>query len=394
MRSLSSLNGRRVGSGAKFGGTLGTPLRAQLLRSPPPCRSARKPAPFPPAAVSCIAAHNRTGERDATRRAVLDSRHLRIQRTARRALRHSAFPPSEKSAPHEASQHRHHRPRRPWQDDARRPAAPAVGRLPREPARRRAGDGHGRPRARARHHHSRQGDLGRVEGRTHQHRRHAWPCRFRRRGRADFLDGRRRDRARRRGRRADAADQVRGRQGAQDRPQADRLRQQGRQGRRAAERGRQRGLRSHRRARRHRRAARLSHSLRLGQAGLDGRLARGPEAEHGPALRPRAEACRAAEGRRRRLPHARHSARGQSLSRAHHHGARILRLDQDQRARQGARPPRGHDRAGPGVENPRLSRHRALADRGGRGGRHRRRRGPGKVQCRRHPLRASRRSSR
>ena len=106
--------------------------------------------------------------------------------------------------------------------------------------------------------------------------------------------------------------------------------------RRAAERGRQRGVRSLRRARRHRRAARLSDPLRLGQAGLDGALARRPEGEHGAAVRPGAEARRAAEGRRRRLPHARHSARGQSLSRAHHHRPRVLRLDPDQRAGEGA----------------------------------------------------------
>ena len=216
-----------------------------------------------------------------------------------------------------------------------------------------------RPRARARHHHSRQGDLGRVEGRADQHRRHARPRRFRRRGRAHPVDGRRRDRAGRRRRGADAADQIRGRQGAEDRPQADRLHQQGRQARRAAERSRQRGVRPVRRARRHRRAARLPDPLRLGQAGLDGGRARGPEAEHGAAVRSRAEARRAAEGRRRRLPHAGHAARGQSLSRPHHHRARLLRLDQDQRAGQGARSPRRSRRAGPRHEDPGFPRHRA-----------------------------------
>ena len=57
-------------------------------------------------------------------------------------------------------------------------------------------------------------------------------------------------------------------------------------------------------------------------AGLDGALAEGPK-EHGAAVRPCPETCRAAEGRRRRLPHARHSARGQSLSRPHHDRARF-----------------------------------------------------------------------
>ena len=67
-------------------------------------------------------------------------------------------------------------------------------------------------------------------------------------------------------------------------------------------------------------------------------FARRPEGEHGAAVRPGAQARRAAEGRRRRLPHARHPARGQSLSRPHRHRPHLLRLDQDQRAGQGARP--------------------------------------------------------
>ena len=53
-------------------------------------------------------------------------------------------------------QHRHHRPRRPRQDDAGRQAARAGGHVRRAPARRRAHDGHQRPRARARHHDPRQ----------------------------------------------------------------------------------------------------------------------------------------------------------------------------------------------------------------------------------------------
>ena len=93
-------------------------------------------------------------------------------------------------------------------------ASAAVRRLPREPAGRRTGHGFQRPRARARHHHPRQGDLGGLEGHPHQHRRHPRPRRFRRRGRAHPVDGRRRHRAGRRRRGADAADQVRRRQGA------------------------------------------------------------------------------------------------------------------------------------------------------------------------------------
>ena len=68
----------------------------------------------------------------------------------------------------------------------------------------------------------------------HQYRRHPRPRRLRRRGGAHPVDGRRRDPAGRRRRRADAADQVRHRQGARPRPQADRRRQQDRPPRRAA----------------------------------------------------------------------------------------------------------------------------------------------------------------
>ncbi len=89
----------------------------------------------------------------------------------------------------ENAQHRDHRARRPWQDHARRRAAEAVRLVPRQPARRRARDGLQRPRKGARHHHPCQGDLGRVEGHPHQHRRHARPRRLRRRGRAHPVDG-------------------------------------------------------------------------------------------------------------------------------------------------------------------------------------------------------------
>ena len=106
------------------------------------------------------------------------------------------------------------------------------------------------------------------------------------------------------------------------------------------DRSRQRGVRPVRRARRDRRAARLPDHLRLGQAGLDGRFAGRPEGRTWRPVRPRAQPRRAAEGRRRRLPHARHAARGQPLSRPHRHRARLLRLDQDQRAGQGAGPSR------------------------------------------------------
>ena len=71
------------------------------------------------------------------------------------------------------------------------------------------------------------------------------------------------------------------RQGAEDRPEADRLRQQGRQARRAPERSRQRVLRPVRRARRHRRPARFPDHLRFRQAGLDVRSRPTAEDRHG-----------------------------------------------------------------------------------------------------------------
>jgi alkaline phosphatase D len=81
---------------------------------------------------------------------------------------------------YESSQYRHHRPRRPRQDHAGRPAAAAIRRLSREPARGRARHGFQRPRARAGHHHPGQGRLGGLERRPHQYRRHPRPRRFRR----------------------------------------------------------------------------------------------------------------------------------------------------------------------------------------------------------------------
>ena len=166
----------------------------------------------------------------------------------------------EYNEPHEPPQHRHHRPRRPRQDHARRQAAAAVRLVPRKPARRRARHGFERSREGARHHHPGQGDLGVVARHAHQHRRYARPRRFRRRGRAHPVDGRRRDRAGRCGRGADAADQVRGRQGAQARAAADRGHQQGRPAGRAGHRGGQRRVRPVRGARRHRRRSSTSRS--------------------------------------------------------------------------------------------------------------------------------------
>ncbi len=148
---------------------------------------------------------------------------------------------------HESAQRRHHRPCRPWQDHPGRSAAATVGRLPRESAGGRARARFQRSRARARHHHSLQGDIDPLAGHAHQYRRHSRPRRFRRRGGTHPQYGGRRARPGRCGRRAAAADQVRGLQGAQGRAQADRHHQQGRSAGCAADGGGERSLRPFRR---------------------------------------------------------------------------------------------------------------------------------------------------
>ena len=109
-----------------------------------------------------------------------------------------------------------------------------------------------------------------------------------------------------------------------------------------------------------------------------------PKTDMAAVVRPGAEACRAAEGRRGRLPHARHALGEQPLPRPHRHRPRVLRLDQDQHAGEGARPRGRSCRDGPGLEDPRLPRHRARANRRGGRRRHYRDRGAGEVQRRRH----------
>ena len=87
------------------------------------------------------------------------------------------------------------------------------------------------------------------------------PRRFRRRGRAHAVDGRRRRAAGRRVGRTAAADALRARQGVRARPSADRRHQQDRSARRARDRSAQRDLRSVHRSRRVGSAARLSRRL-------------------------------------------------------------------------------------------------------------------------------------
>ena len=197
----------------------------------------------------------------------------------------------------------------------------AVRRVPRQSARCRARHGFQRSREGARHHHSRQSDLRRVEGHAHQHRRHAGSRRFRRRGRAHPVHGRRRDRAGRCRGRPDAADEVRRRQSAEDRPEADR---------RASTRS------TARRARRSKSSTRsstcsprsmpptsssISRSSTARAAGLDGAKARGPK-DQGLAplfdlvLQSRAGSRRVEDGAFRMIGT---HPRSQSFSRPHHH---------------------------------------------------------------------------
>ena len=260
---------------------------------------------------------------------------------------------------------------------------------------RRARDGFQRPRARARHHHPRQGDLDPVAGHPHQHRRHAGPRRLRRRGRAHPQHGGWRAGAGGRRRRPAAADQVRGVEGAQDGTEAHRRHQQGRPAGRARRRSGQRGVRSVRRARRHRRATRFPDPLRLRQARLDGREARRPEGQgHEAAVRTGAAPRRAAEGRGGTVPAARHHPRSQPLSRPHRHRPHHLGIGQAEPAREGAGPRRQADRDRPRHQGARVPRPRARAGGRGRGRRHRRHRRAAGSHRRPHHLRAGGRDNR
>ena len=94
-------------------------------------------------------------------------------------------------------------------------------------------------------------------------------------------------------------------------------------------------------------------------------------------------ARRAAAGRGRPVPHARHHPGGQSLSRPHRHRPHHLGRGEAEPDRQGARPQRQPDRARPRHQGARLPRPGAHRRRRSRGRRHRRR-SPG---CRRRPSR-------
>ena len=188
-------------------------------------------------------------------------------------------------------QRRDRRARRPRQDDARRRDALAVGRLPREPGRGRARARLDRPRAREGDHDPRQEHGRPLRQHEDQHRRHAGPCRLRRRGRARPDDGRRRAPARRRERGAAAADPLRAAQGARGAAAGDPRRQQGRPARRADQGGRRRGVRALPRPRRRRGAGRVPDRLHERARGPRRRRAGGARRRPRPALRAPARAA-------------------------------------------------------------------------------------------------------
>ena len=228
------------------------------------------------------------------------------------------------------------------------------------------------------------------QGHPHQHRRHARPCRFRRRGRAHPQHGGRRAGAGRCRRRAAAADQVRGVEGAQDRAEADRRHQQGRPLRRAA------------RSRSSTRCSTCSPRSTPARSSSISRSSTAPPRKAGWPPQPEGPKDKgmaplfdlvsrhvAPPTRRgRAVPHARHHPRSQSLSRPRRHRPHHLGRGEAEPDRQGARPRRQADRGRPRHQGARLPRARAHAGRGGVRRRHRRHRRPAGGDRRAHHLRA------
>ena len=130
--------------------------------------------------------------------------------------------------------------------------------------------------ARTRDHDSREMHQRPIRQDAHQHRRHAGPRRFRRRGRAHPLDGRRRGAVGGCGRIGDAADEIRAVQSAEARSEADRRDQQDRPLGRAPQRDARGDLRSLPGARSQRLSARLPCALRVGPPGLGRRRSQPP----------------------------------------------------------------------------------------------------------------------
>ena len=151
-------------------------------------------------------------------------------------------PPYDDHSSKRPAQLRDHRPRRPWQDDARRRHALADRNLPQRPGRGRARDGLDGLGEGEGDHDPRQEHRGRPRRSQVQHRRHPGPRRLRRRGGAGADDGRRGAAAGRRVGGAAAADALRAAQGARPAAADHPRRQQGRPARRADLRGRRRSL--------------------------------------------------------------------------------------------------------------------------------------------------------
>ena len=274
-----------------------------------------------------------------------------------------------KGRPSRRPQHRDHRARRSWQDDAGRRLLATGGTVPHRRGRRRLRDGLERSRARARHHHPLQVHRHHLEGDAHQHRRYAGPRRLRRRGRARAEDGRLRLPAGRRLRGADAPDPLRHPQSAGAGPAAHLGREQDRSRRLRSGRGRRRHLRSVLCAGRHRRAARLPDRLRLRPRGLGGQEPDRPARRSGAAPRSGGRLCPAAHRRRGRpLLHAGDHPRLRRLPGLRRHRAGRLRSDQARRACP-LRAPQRQPRGVPGGQAARLPVAQAL--RAGRGRRRR-----------------------
>ena len=85
----------------------------------------------------------------------------------------------------------------------------------------------------------------------------------------------------------------------------------------------------------------------------------GAAGRHGAAVRARAQARARAQGRGGRVPHARHAARGQPLSRPRSSPAASSPARSSRTSRQGARRLRQRRRDGARLEDPGLPRHRA-----------------------------------
>ena len=124
-------------------------------------------------------------------------------------------------------QHRHHSPRGPRQDNARRQNAAGGKSLPEEPERRGTHPRQQRPRKGKGHHHSLEERVHPLQGHQNQHHRHPGPLRLRRGGGTRAQHGRRLHSPRRRLRRPHAPDALRAPEGARDRTEAHRGRQQG-----------------------------------------------------------------------------------------------------------------------------------------------------------------------